>query len=271
MKINEYLGADALTTLQLEEVDSDILVVRLNRPEVSNAISTQMGRELIRVFGAIELDPELYRCIILTAAGERTFCGGADLKQREGMTDEQFGRQHYLFERMNRALTNCPVALICAANGSAVAGGLELILACDFAYASKDAVFGFTEVKRGIMPGGGGTQQLPRTIGTRRAKELIFRGSRFSAEEALAWGVVNKLYDARDVLPEALNAARDICTSAPLSVTQAKKAIDLGMQADLRTGLYVEIEAYNRLIPTEDRLEGISAYNEKRQPKFKGR
>jgi enoyl-CoA hydratase/carnithine racemase len=271
VKINEYLGADALTTLQLEEVDADILVVRLNRPEVSNAISTQMGRELIRVFGAIELDPELYRCVILTAAGERTFCGGADLKQREGMTDEQFGRQHYLFERMNRALTNCPVALICAANGSAVAGGLELMLACDFAYASKDAVFGFTEVKRGIMPGGGGTQQLPRTIGTRRAKELIFRGARFSAEEALAWGVVNKLCDARDVLPEALNAARDICTSAPLSVTQAKKAIDLGMQADLRTGLYVEIEAYNRLIPTEDRLEGISAYNEKRQPKFKGR
>jgi len=257
VKINEYLGSESLTTLQLEEVDADILVIRLNRPEVSNSISTQMGRELIRVFGAFEINPELYRCVILTAAGERTFCGGADLKQREGMTDEQFSRQHYLFERMNRAITHCPVAVICAANGSAVAGGLELMLACDFAYASKNAVFGFTEVKR--------------AIGTRRAKELIFRGARFTAEDALAWGIVNKLCEPCDVLTEALSAARDICTSAPLSVTQAKKAIDLGMQTDLRTGLYVEIEAYNRLIPTADRLEGISAYNEKRLPAFKGR
>jgi enoyl-CoA hydratase/carnithine racemase len=152
-----------------------------------------------------------------------------------------------------------------------VAGGLELLLACDFAYAAKDAVFGFTEVKRGIMPGGGGTQQLPRTIGTRRAKELIFRGARFTADEALAWGVVNRLCERGRVLADAIEAARDICTSAPLSVAQAKKAIDLGIQSDLRTGLYVEIEAYNRLIPTADRQEGISAYNEKRTPAFKGR
>jgi enoyl-CoA hydratase/carnithine racemase len=271
LKIADYLGPAPLDTLQLEEPDPPILVIRLNRPEVSNAISTPMGHELLRVFGALEADPGLYRCAILTAAGERTFCGGADLKQREGMSDEQFGRQHYLFERMNRAITNCPIPLICAANGSAVAGGLELLLACDFAYASKHAVFGFTEVKRGIMPGGGGTQQLPRTIGMRRAKELIFRGARFTAEEALAWGVVNRLCEPANVLADALEAARDICTSAPLSVTQAKKAIELGMQADLRTGLYVEIEAYNRLIPTADRLEGISAYNEKREPRFKGR
>ncbi len=173
------------------------------------------------------------------------------------MTDEQFGVQHYLFERMNRAITYCPVPIICAANGSAVAGGLELLLACDFAYAAKSAVFGFTEVKHGIMPGGG-TQQLPRTIGARRAKELIFRGSKFSAEEALAWGVVNRLCEPGRVLADAIDAARDICPSAPLSVAQAKKAIDLGMQGDLRTGLYLEIEAYNRLIPTEDRLESIS-------------
>jgi len=121
------------------------------------------------------------------------------------------------------------------------------------------------------MPGGGGTQQLPRTIGVRRAKELILRGAKFTAQEALAWGVVNRLCEPGRVLADAIDAARDICTSAPLSVAQAKKAIDLGMQGDLRTGLYLEIEAYNRLIPTEDRLEGISAYNEKRSPRFKGR
>ncbi|AQH04787.1 enoyl-CoA hydratase (plasmid) [Burkholderia sp. KK1] len=270
MKLASQL-VGALGTLTLEEIDEQILVVKLNRPEVSNAISTTMGEEIIRVFGALEADPALYRCVILTGAGERAFCGGADLKQREGMTDEQFGVQHYLFERMNRALTYCPVPVICAANGAAVAGGLELLLACDFAYTAANAVFGFTEVKRGIMPGGGGTQQLPRTIGTRRAKELIFRGAKFTAQEALAWGVVNRLCEPGRVLADAIDAARDICTSAPLSVAQAKKAVDLGMQGDLRTGLYLEIEAYNRLIPTEDRLEGISAYNEKRSPRFKGR
>ncbi|WP_321795062.1 enoyl-CoA hydratase-related protein [Caballeronia sp. J97] len=261
----------ALDTLTLEEIDEQILIVKLNRPEVSNAISTTMGEEIIRVFGALEANPALYRCVILTGAGERAFCGGADLKQREGMTDEQFGVQHYLFERMNRALTYCPVPVICAANGAAVAGGLELLLACDFAYAVSHATFGFTEVKRGIMPGGGGTQQLPRAIGVRRAKELILRGGKFTAQEALAWGVVNRLCEPGRVLADAIDAARDICTSAPLSVAQAKKAIDLGMQGDLRTGLYLEIEAYNRLIPTEDRLEGISAYNEKRSPRFIGR
>ncbi|WP_250517123.1 enoyl-CoA hydratase-related protein [Caballeronia sp. INDeC2] len=270
MKLASQL-VGALDTLTLEEIDEQILIVKLDRPEVSNAISTTMGEEIIRLFGALEADPALYRCVILTGAGERAFCGGADLKQREGMTDEQFGVQHYLFERMNRAITYCPVPIICAANGSAVAGGLELLLACDFAYASANAVFGFTEVKRGIMPGGGGTQQLPRTIGMRRAKELILRGAKFTAQEALAWGVVNRLCEPGRVLADAIDAARDICTSAPLSVAQAKKAIDLGMQGDLRTGLYLEIEAYNRLIPTEDRLEGISAYNEKRSPRFKGR
>lgn len=270
MKLASQL-AGALDALTLEEIDEQILIVKLNRPEVSNAISTTMGEEIIRVFGALEANPALYRCVILTGAGERAFCGGADLKQREGMTDEQFGVQHYLFERMNRAITYCPVPIICAANGSAVAGGLELLLACDFAYATANAVFGFTEVKRGIMPGGGGTQQLPRTIGVRRAKELILRGAKFTAQEALAWGVVNRLCESGRVLADAIDAARDICTSAPLSVAQAKKAIDLGMQGDLRTGLYLEIEAYNRLIPTEDRLEGISAYNEKRSPRFKGR
>jgi enoyl-CoA hydratase/carnithine racemase len=216
-------GVGALATLTLEEIDEQILIVKLDRPEVSNAISTTMGEEIIRVFGALEADPALYRCVILTGAGERAFCGGADLKQREGMSDEQFGVQHYLFERMNRALTYCPVPVICAANGAAVAGGLELLLACDFAYAVSHAVFGFTEVKRGIMPGGGGTQQLPRTIGARRAKELILRGAKFTAQEALAWGVVNRLCEPGRVLADAIDAARDICTSAPRSVAEAKK------------------------------------------------
>jgi len=271
VKLLDRLQGVPLETLIVSEAGPHILVVTLNRPQIANALNTAMGGELIQVFSALEVDPSLYRCVILTGAGEGAFCGGGDLKQREGMTDADFSSQHYLFERMNRALLDCPMPLICAANGSAVAGGLEMLLACDFAYASRRAVFALTEVSRGIMPGGGGTQQLPRTIGLRRAKELIFRGRRFSAEQAEAWGVVNRLCDHGQVLAEAIEAAEEICANAPLSIAQAKKAMTLGMATDLRTGLFVEIEAYHRLIPTEDRREGIEAYNQKRKPNFKGR
>jgi enoyl-CoA hydratase/carnithine racemase len=271
VKLWQALGRDSFETLLAEEVGGDTLVVTLNRPHVANAMTTVTGHELIAVFGALEQDPQLYRSAILTGAGSKAFCSGADLKQRDGMTDDDFSRQHHVFERMIRAITDCPIPLICAANGHAVAGGLELLLACDFAYAAEGALFGFTEVSRGIMPGGGGTQQLPRAVGPRRAKELIFRGSRFTASEALAWGVINAIHPASEVLAAALACARDINANAPLSILQAKKAVNLGLAGDLRTGLFVEIEAYNRLIPTADRLEGIEAYNQKRKPVFKGR
>ena len=187
------------------------------------------------------------------------------------MDDAQFQSQHQLFERMIRAIAFCSTPLICAANGAAIAGGLELLLGCDFAYASKTAVFGLPEVTRGIMPGGGGTQLLPRAIGIRHAEEAIFSGARFTAEQALTWGVVNRLCEPVDVLAETIEMARSICRNAPLSIIQAKKAIDLGVNTYLWTGLLLEIECYNRLIATEDRREGILAFNEKRLPNFKGR
>ncbi|MGE0119900.1 MAG: enoyl-CoA hydratase-related protein [Dongiaceae bacterium] len=263
--------APRFEALQLEEIGDRILLIRLNRPAASNALTTTMGHELLGVFQTIESNPESYGCVILTGAGERAFCGGADLKERLGMDDTKYQQQHQLFERMIRAMTFCLTPLICAANGAAVAGGLELLLACDFAYASKSAVFGLPEVTRGIMPGGGGTQQLPRAIGARRAKEVIFTGGRFTAEQALAWGVVNRLCEPAGLLKETIETAHMICRNAPLSIGQAKKAIDLGADTDLRTGLFVEIEAYNRLISTVDRREGIRAFNEKRPPDFKGR
>jgi enoyl-CoA hydratase/carnithine racemase len=268
---NEPSSAPSFETLQLEEVDARILVIRLNWPAASNALTTRMGQELVAIFQAIESSPTSYGCVILTGAGERAFCGGADLREREGMDDVQFQGQHQLFERMIRAITFCPTPLICAANGAAIAGGLELLLGCDFAYASRTAVFGLPEVTRGIMPGGGGTQQLPRAIGIRRAKEAIFSGARFTAEQALAWGVVNRLCESADLLAETIGTARSICRNAPLSIIQAKRAIDLGANTDLWTGLFAEIECYNRLIATEDRREGILAFNEKRAPNFKGR
>jgi enoyl-CoA hydratase/carnithine racemase len=258
-------------TLKVTEPDSSVLLVMLNRPERANAFTTRMAEELLAVFSAVEAEPDAYRCVVLTGAGDRAFCAGADLKERDGMTDADFSRQHYLFERCFRSLLACPPPLVAAINGAAFAGGLELALCCDFAYASDAARFALTEVTRGIMPGGGGTQNLPRAIGERRAKELIFTGRPFSAEDALNWGVVNRLCPPGEVLAAVLETARAIRDNAPLSVRQAKKAITTGLQMDRASGMLFEIEAYYQLIPTEDRLEGINAYVEKRKPVFKGR
>ncbi|MCI0756258.1 enoyl-CoA hydratase-related protein [Teichococcus vastitatis] len=261
----------SLDTLLLTEPDEGLLLITLNRPERANAMNTAMGEELIATFSALEAAPDAYRCVVLTGAGDRAFCAGADLKERDGMSDAAFASQHYMFERMMRALLSCPPPLLGAVNGAAYAGGLEIALSCDFCFASQAARFALTEVTRGIMPGGGGTQHLPRAIGARRAKEAIFTGEPFTAEQALAWGVVNRLCPPGHVVEEMLATASRICSNAPISVRQAKKSIDNGLQADLRTGMLFEIEAYYQLIPTEDRREGIAAYNERRPPRFKGR
>ena len=258
-------------TLLVEEREPGLLLVTLNRPQRANAMNTTMGKEIIALFSALEAAPDAFRCVILTGAGDRAFCAGADLKERDGMDDDAFARQHYMFERMMRALLACPPPLIGALNGAAFAGGLEIAMSCDFCYAAEGARFALTEVTRGIMPGGGGTQHLPRAIGARRAKEAIFTGEPFSAEEALAWGIVNRIFTSGRVLEEALATARRIAANAPISIRQAKKSIDHGLQTDLRTGMHFEIEAYYQLIPTEDRREGITAYNEKRPPQFRGR
>lgn len=263
--------AAGVETLRLEEPRPDLLQITLDRPQAANSLNTQMGHELLAVFGALEQDPMAYRCVVLTAAGERVFCAGADLKERNGMDDAAFQTQHYLFERMLRAVYDCPVPIIAALNGATMAGGLELALACDFIYAADNVRFGFPEVLRGIMPGGGGTQHLPRVVGGPRAKEIILAGQPFSAEEALAWGLINRLTPAAELMATTHATAERICSNAPLSITQAKKSIHHGLQMDLRTGLFFEVEAYNRLIGTEDRREGIAAFNEKRAPVFKGR
>jgi enoyl-CoA hydratase/carnithine racemase len=258
-------------TLLVQEPEAHLLQVTLNRPERANAFTSAMGQELIDVFQAIEAEPGAYRCVVLTGAGDRAFCAGADLKERNGMTDEQFARQHYLFERMARAVLACPPPLLGAINGAAFAGGLELALCCDFAYASETARFALTEVTLGIMPGAGGTQNLPRTIGERRAKEVILTGRPFTAQQALEWGMVNRLCPPGEVLGAVLETARAIAANAPISVRQAKKSITQGLQMDRASGMLFEIEAYYQLIPTEDRSEGIRAFNEKRKPVFKGR
>lgn len=244
-----------------------VLQITLNRPDVGNALNTKMGEELRDLFTR---EPGDLRCIVLTGAGEKIFCGGGDLKQRNGMSNETWLAQHRIFEQFYWAMMDYPVPLICAVNGHAFGGGLEMVLAADFAYAVPAAKFALTETKLGIMPGGGGTQNLPRAVGERRAKELIFSAKPFTAAEALAWGVLNRICTPETLLAECLETAAAIAANGPLAVRQAKKAIHHGLQTDLSRGLWLEVEAYNRLVFTEDRLEGVRAFNEKRPAKFRG-
>lgn len=258
-------------TLELEEPQPGLLLVRFNRPEVRNAINTQMGRDVLAVFTDLLVEQGRWRCVVLTGAGDKAFCAGVDLKERRGMSDEDWHSQHRLFERMMLSLLDCPVPIIAAVNGAAYAGGCEFALLCDFAYAAENARFALTEVTIGIMPGGGGTQTLQRRIGYGRAAEVILTGNPFSAEEAKDWGVVNRICAPEALVPEALETAGAIARNAPLSVRQAKRAMLLGGNMDLRSGMFFEIDAYNQLVHTADRQEGINAFNEKRKPAFTGR
>jgi enoyl-CoA hydratase len=259
------------STLRAEDRGDGLVLLTLNRPEVANALNTQMGRDLLGFFEDVNATPARARCIVLTGAGARAFCAGGDLKERNGMTDEQWQDQHLLFERMVRAFIACPVPVIGAINGAAYAGGCELALCCDFIYAAENTRFALTEVTLGIMPGAGGTQSFPRAVGERRAKEIILTGRPFTAQEAYEWGMVNRLCAPGKVVEDALETAGRIADNAPISVRQAKHAIHFGLQMDLASGMMLEIEAYNRMVPTEDRREGIASFNEKRKPRFQGR
>ena len=248
-----------------------VLLVTLNRPQVGNALNTQMGRDLLDLWSRLTEDPGDVRCVVLTGAGDKIFCAGGDLKERNGMSRQAWQRQHELFERQYWTLADLPTPVIAAVNGHAYAGGLEMALCCDFVYASSSARFALTEVTLGIMPGAGGTQNLPRAIGERRAKEIIMTGKPFDAAQALEWGLINQLHEPAEVLAAALETAATIAANAPLSVRQVKKSIRYGGQMELRTAYRFEVEAYNHLIDTEDRMEGVRAFNEKRKPVFNGR
>jgi enoyl-CoA hydratase len=258
-------------TLTLERPDEHVLVVMLDRPEAANAMNTQMGLDLTELFEPFRVDQEGLRCLVMTGRGEKAFCAGGDLKERRGMSDEVWQRQHAIFERMLRAFIACPLPVIAAVNGAAYGGGCEIAAAADFCYASSSARFALTEATLGIMPGAGGTQTLPRAVGERRAKEIILTGRPFTAAEAEAWGLVNRVLEPDRLMPEALETARCIAGNGPISVRQAKQAIQRGMQMSLSDGLAFEIEAYNRMVPTEDRREGVLAFNERRKPVFRGR
>jgi len=256
--------------LRVEPVGDHVLLVTMHRPEVLNAMNAEMGRTMHDLLLALHDDPGAVRAVVLTGAGG-AFSSGADLKVRNTQSMQDWTRQHTVAERTFELRVESPVPWIAAVQGVCYAGGLEAALSCDFIYAEADARFALTECRIGIMPGCMGTQNLPRAVGERRAKELILSARPFSGSEAALWGMVNRLCEPGTVVQEAIACAERMSACAPLSVRQAKKSIHFGLQTDLHTGYRLELEAWHRLIDTEDRREGIAAFNEKRTPRFVGR
>lgn len=255
--------------LLLNKQDNGIMVITLNRPEAANALSGQMLEDLHEAIQACRYDRTV-RCVIITGAGGKAFCAGADLKERAEMDPVQVRRTVSLIRGNINDLEILPQPVIAAVNGAAIGGGMELALACDIRIASQSAKFGLTETSLGIIPGAGGTQRLPRLIGKGRAKELIFTARRIDALEALEIGLAEYVVPPESLMDKALEIARKIVRNGPIAITQAKFAIDNGYDADLHTGLAIEQNAYEVTIPTKDRLEGLQAFKEKRPPKYKG-
>ncbi|MGE3541951.1 MAG: enoyl-CoA hydratase-related protein [Candidatus Tectimicrobiota bacterium] len=250
--------------------DGYVVTVEMHRPEALNAMNTAMGQELQQCFEAFFWDKQT-RVVVLTGAGTKAFCVGGDLKERQGMTDEAWRDQHVIFEQAAWRVLHCPQPVIAAVEGFAMGGGCELAVLADFVVASDTAVFAVPEVTRGIFPGIGGTQLLPRIVGAPFAKEMIFTGRRVPAAEAKTVGLINHLVPAGEAHARALEIATTIAQNGPVAVRQAKKAIAWGAETDLETGMALAIEAYNGTVHTEDRLEGVRAFNERRPPRFQGR
>lgn len=253
----------------LEKRGGGIAVILLNRPEAANALSVEMLNGLYDALQECRYDKEI-RAVILTGAGEKAFCAGADLKERAGMDPVEVRKTVSLIRQTINSAESLPKPVIAAVNGVALGGGTELALACDIRIAAETAKFGLTETSLGIIPGAGGTQRLPRLIGKGRAKELIFTARKVEAAEAAAIGLAEYVVPPAQLLDKALEIAEQIAANGPLAVAQAKFAIDHGSDAGLATGLAIEQNAYEVTIPSKDRLEGLQAFKEKRKPVYTG-
>lgn len=256
--------------IQYDITQNHIAIVTLNRPNQMNALSSPLLIELNAKLTEIE-NNDAIRAIIITGAGEKAFCAGADLKERRGMNDhETIEAVKRIGETVNK-VSSLSVPVIAAINGAAFGGGLELALACDIRIGARHAQVGLTETSLAIIPGAGGTQRLARLIGTGHAKKMIFTAQAISADEAYRLGIVESMTTQEALVPEALTMAKRIAQNGPIAMKQAKAAIDHGIEVDLHTSLDMEHMYYQQTIPTEDRLEGLNAFKEKRQPKYKGR
>lgn len=256
-------------TIVVSAPATGVAMITLNRPEAANALNTRMGEELLAAWGAVNAQADL-RAVILAGAG-RHFAAGADLKERDGMSDGAWEAQHRIFEAMIRAQLACPVPVVGAVQGAAMGGGCEMALACDIVYADETARFGLPEAGLGIMPGLGASQLLPRAVGPKLALEIMTARRIVTATEALAWGLVNGVTAPEELAAKALAVAEDVARNAPLSVRSLKTVMRRGVELPLADGMALEIEHYDRLFVTADRREGVTAFNEKRSARFEGR
>ncbi len=261
--------AESQNVVHIERQEK-VAVITLNRPDAMNAINFGMLDALTEAIDSVRFDPEI-RVLIITGAGEKAFCAGADLKERHEMPEIRVKAFLHTLRRLYSDIEALSKPVISAVNGFALGGGMEMALATDIRIASMNASMGLTETRLAVIPGGGGTQRLPRIIGKAKAKELIFTGRRVDAREALDVGLVNQICEPHLLMDEAMIMAQMICEAGPIAIEQAKYAIDAGLETDLGTGLGIESNAYRVTIPTQDRLEGISAFLEKRKPVYTGR
>lgn len=250
--------------------DEQIGIMTLNRPEQANSLSSTMLEEVNQIIKEIKHD-ESIGCLLITGAGSKVFCAGADLKERRLMTETEAKGAVRLIQQTFIEIESIPVPVIAVMNGHALGGGLELALACDLRIARAGARLGLPETGLAIIPGAGGTQRLPRLIGLGKAKELIFTGASLQAEEAIQIGLIEHISVADSLMNDAISLAKQITKNGPLALKEAKQAIYSSLDHDLHTGLTKEYEAYLRLIDTEDRTEGLQAFQEKRTPQYKGR
>jgi enoyl-CoA hydratase/carnithine racemase len=254
----------------LSECNDGVVVLTLNRPKVMNSFNFDLLHALRSKIADIRFDPAI-RVVIITGSGERAFCSGADLKERATLSPMQVKEYIYTIRNLFAEIENLTKPVIAAVNGVALGGGTELALASDIRIAAKTATMGLTETRLAIIPGAGGTQRLPRLVGKGKAKELIFTGKRIAAAEALEIGLVNQVCAPDALVETCREMAAEICETGPVAIEQAKYAINYGMETDLATGMAIESNAYWVCIPTEDRLEGLAAFREKRKPVYKGR
>ncbi|MBI5589235.1 MAG: enoyl-CoA hydratase/isomerase family protein [Deltaproteobacteria bacterium] len=253
----------------LKEKKDGVILLTLNRPGVMNSLSFDLLRALQQEVDAIRFMPDV-RVVIITGAGEKAFCSGADLKERATLSPAQVKEYILTIRNLFTAIEYLNKPVIAAVNGIALGGGTELALASDIRIVSKTALMGLTETRLAIIPGAGGTQRLPRLVGKGKAKELIFTGRRVGADEALTIGLANQICEPDQLLNEAHKMAAMILETGPIAIEQAKYAINYGLETDLSTGLAIESNAYWVCIPTQDRLEGLAAFREKRKPVYKG-
>lgn len=258
-----------MNSVTCEKQDSSAIVT-INRPKALNALNKDILEELLACFAELAQDDEL-AAVILTGAGEKAFVAGADIAFMQGLdalSGRKFGK---LGHQVMRTVETFPRPVIAAVNGFALGGGCELAMACDIRIASENARFGQPEVNLGVIPGFGGTQRLPRLVGTGHAMELIVTGDMIDAEQACRIGLVNRVVPLEQLLPECLDIAEKISQKSPIAVRLCKEAVETGMQMDITRACQYEIELFGACFTSEDQKEGMQAFLEKRAPAFTGK